>query len=161
MWVTKQLFVEWVNLVFGLDIKENKIFQKALLVLDNAPDHLPNLEEYILKGFKFIKVLYFPPNTTFILHKRFLILRNFSLSTCSIVALTETTTLTLGEFWKDQYNIMICLRIIDMVWQRVTKMTLTSTCKKLWPEVVSETNFERLKPKVAMVEEIVSLSKSM
>lgn len=40
---------------------------QALLVLDNAPAHPPNLEDDILEEFKFIKVLYLPPNTTPIL----------------------------------------------------------------------------------------------
>ncbi|GBO19329.1 Tigger transposable element-derived protein 1 [Araneus ventricosus] len=64
-WVTRQFFVQWVNLVFGPSVKylqENNLPMQALLVLDNAPAHPPNLEE-----FNFIKVLYLPPNTTPIL----------------------------------------------------------------------------------------------
>ena len=38
---------------------------------------------------------------------------------------------------------------------------MTSAWKKLWPEVVSERDFEGFKPEAAVVEEIVSLGKSM
>ncbi|XP_014778247.1 tigger transposable element-derived protein 1-like [Octopus bimaculoides] len=171
VWVTWQFFVEWVNLVFGADVKEylqeNNLPLQALLVLDNAPAHPPNLEDDILEGFKFIKVLYLPPNTTPILQLMDQqVISNFKkLFTKDLFRhcfeVTESTDLTLREFWKDHYNIVICLRIIDMAWQGVTKRSLTSVWKKLWPEVVSETDFERLEPEVAVVEDIISLGKSM
>uniref|UniRef100_A0A8C8VHY4 HTH CENPB-type domain-containing protein n=1 Tax=Pelusios castaneus TaxID=367368 RepID=A0A8C8VHY4_9SAUR len=170
-WVTRQFFVEWVNLVFGPDVKnylqENNLPLQALLILDNVPAHPPNLEEDILEEFKFIKVLYIPPNTTPILQPMDQqVISNFKkLFTKHLFRrcfeVTESTNLTLREFWKDHYNIVICLRIIDMAWQGVTKRTLTSAWKKLWPEVVSETDFERLEPEAAVVEEIVSLGKSV
>lgn len=56
---------------------------------------------------------------------------------------------------------MICLRIIDQAWLGVTTRTLTSAWKKLWPEAVAARAFEGLEPKVSVVEEIVSLGKSM
>ncbi|XP_051783372.1 tigger transposable element-derived protein 1-like isoform X1 [Erpetoichthys calabaricus] len=170
-WVTRQFFVEWVNLVFGPNVKkylqENNLPLRALLVLDNAPAHPPNLEDDILEEFKFIKVLYLPPNTTPILQPMDQqVISNFKkLFTKHLFhrcfEVTDSTNLTLREFWKDHYNIVICLRIIDLAWQGVTKRTLTSAWKKLWPEVVSETDFERLEPEAAVVEEIVSLGKSM
>lgn len=58
---SKQLLVLCVNLVFGPDVKKyhqkNNLSLQVLLVLDNTPDHPPNLENDILEGFKFIKVL--------------------------------------------------------------------------------------------------------
>lgn len=133
-WVTRQFFVEWVNLVFGPDVKnylkENNIPLQTLLVLVNAPAHPPNLEDDVLEEFKFIKVLYVPPNTTSILQPMDQqVISNFKkplFHHCFEV--TESTNLTLREFWKDHCNIMICLRIIDMAWQGVTKGTLTSAC---------------------------------
>ena len=66
-WVTRQIFIEWINDIFGSQVhtslKENGLPMKALLVLDNAPGHSPNLHDEILENFKFIKVLYLPPNT--------------------------------------------------------------------------------------------------
>eukprot|EP00106_Octopus_bimaculoides_P021594 XP_014789036.1 PREDICTED: tigger transposable element-derived protein 1-like [Octopus bimaculoides] len=163
-WVTRKFFVEWVNLVFGPDVKkylhENNLPLQALLVLDNAPAHPHNLEGDILEGFKFIKVLYLPPDTTPILQlmdqqeisnfKKLFTKHLF----CCCFEVKEITNLTLREFWKDHYNIVLCLRVIDMAWQGVTKRTLTSAWKKLRPEVVPETDFERHK-------EIVSFGKSL
>ena len=48
--------MQWVNLVFGPSVKkylqENNLPMQALLVLDNAPAHPPNLEDDILEEFK-------------------------------------------------------------------------------------------------------------
>ena len=163
--------MEWVNLVFGPSVKkylqENNLPLQALLVLDSAPAHPPNLEDDILEEFKFIQVLYLPPNTTPILQPMDQqVISNFKkLYTMHLFRrcfeVTENTNLTLREFWRDHYNIVICLRIIDMAWQGVTTRTLTSAWKKLWPEVVSERDFEGFEPEVPVEEEIVSLGKSM
>lgn len=56
---------------------------------------------------------------------------------------------------------MTCLRIIDQAWLGVTTRTLTSAWKKLWPVAVAEGAFKGLEPEVSVVEEIVSLGKSM
>ncbi|GBN70026.1 Tigger transposable element-derived protein 1 [Araneus ventricosus] len=148
-WVTRQFFVQWVNLVFGPSVKkylqENNLPMQALLVLDNAPAHPPNLEDDILEEFKFIKVLYLPPNTTPILqpmdqqaisnfkklYTKHLFRRCFEV--------TENTNLTLREYWKDNFN----------------------NVKKLWPESVAESTFEGFEPEVPVEEEIVSLGRSM
>ncbi|GFT22739.1 tigger transposable element-derived protein 1 [Nephila pilipes] len=70
-WVTRKFFVVWVNLVFDPSVKkylqEKNLPVEALLILDNAPAHPPNLEDDIHEEFKFIKILYLPPNTTPIL----------------------------------------------------------------------------------------------
>ncbi|XP_015437248.1 PREDICTED: tigger transposable element-derived protein 1-like [Dufourea novaeangliae] len=124
-WVTRKFFVEWINLVFGPSVKkylqENNLPMQALLVLDNVPAHPPNLEDDLLEEFKFINVLYLPPNTTPILQPM------------------------------DQ----------QVAWLGVTTRTLTSAWKKLWPEAVAERAFEGLESEVSVVEEIVSLGKSM
>ncbi|XP_035226057.1 tigger transposable element-derived protein 1-like [Stegodyphus dumicola] len=123
-WVTRKFFAEWINLVFGPSVKKypqkNNLPMQALLFLDNAPTHPPNLEDDLLQEFKFIKVPYLPPNTTPILQTM------------------------------DQ-----------QAWLGVTTRTLTSAWKKLWPEAVAERAFEGLEPKVSLVEELVSLGKSM
>ena len=66
-WITRILFVEWINKVFSPAVKkylaENNLPLKVLLVMDNAPAHPPGLED-LLEGFKFIKVNFLPPNTT-------------------------------------------------------------------------------------------------
>ncbi|GIY61259.1 tigger transposable element-derived protein 1 [Caerostris darwini] len=169
-WVTRK-FVEWVNLVFGPTVKkylqENNLPVQALLILDNAPAHPPNLEDDILEELKFIKVLYLPPNTTPILQPMDQqVISNFKkLYTKHLFRrcfeVTESTNLTLREFWKDHFNIAICLQIIDQAWLGVTTKTLTSAWKKLWPEAVAERIYEELEPGVSVEEEIVSLGKSM
>ena len=74
---------------------------KALLILDNAPAHPPGLEDDILDEFKFVKVLYLPPNTTAILQPMDQqVIANFKkLYTkhlfCSCFEITESTNLTL------------------------------------------------------------------
>lgn len=170
-WITRQFFVQWVNLVFGPSVKkylqENNLPMQALLVLDNAPAHPPNLEDDILEEFKFIKVLYLPPNTTPILQPMDQqVISNFKkLYTKHLFRrcfeVTENTNLTLREYWKDHFNIVICLRIIDQAWLSVTTRTLTSAWKKLWPESVAERTFEGFEPEMPVEEEIVSLGKSM
>lgn len=133
--------MEWVNLVFGPDIKkylkENNLTLQAFLILDNAPAHSPNLEDDILEEFKFINVLYLPHSTTPILQPMdHQVISNFKklftkhLFHCCFEVM-ESTNLTLQDFWKGHYNIRICLRVIDMTWQGVTKRTLTSVWKKL------------------------------
>ncbi|GBM84642.1 Tigger transposable element-derived protein 1 [Araneus ventricosus] len=170
-WVTRQFFVQWVNLVFGPSVKkylqENNLPMQALLVLDNASAHPPNLEDDILEEFKFIKVLYLPPNTTPILQPMDQqVISNFKkLYTKHLFRrcfeVTENTNLTLREYWKDHFNIVVCLRMIDQAWLSVTTRTLTSAWKKLWPESVAERTFEGFEPEVPVEEEIVSLGKSM
>ncbi|GBM38515.1 Tigger transposable element-derived protein 1 [Araneus ventricosus] len=170
-WVTRQFFVQWVNLVFGPSVKkylqENNLPMQALLVLDNAPAHPPNFEDDILEKFKFIKVLYLPPNTTPILQPMDQqVISNFKkLYTKHLFRgcfeVTENTNLTLREYWKDHFNIVVCLRMIDQAWLSVTTRTLTSAWKKLWPESVAERTFEGFEPEVPVEEEIVSLGKSM
>ncbi|GIY36369.1 hypothetical protein CDAR_210121 [Caerostris darwini] len=170
-WVTRKFFVEWVNLVFGPTVKkylqENNLPVQALLILDNAPAHPPNLEDDILEELKFIKVLYLSPNTTPILQPMDQqVISNFKkLYTKHLFRrcfeVTESTNLTLREFWKDHFNIAICLQIIDQAWLGVTTKTLTSAWKKLWPEAVAERIYEELEPGVSVEEEIVSLGKSM
>ena len=145
-WVTRDLFVEWTNLVFGPAVKkyllENDLPLKALLVLDNAPAHPPTLEDDILEEFKFIKVLFLPPNTTPILQPMDQqVIANFKkLYTKHLFRqcfdITENTNLTLHEFWKGHYNIVNCLKNIDMAWEEVTVKTLNSAWSKLWPDCI-------------------------
>ena len=67
-----------------------------------------------------LQVIYLPPNTTPILQpmdqqviSHFKKLFTKHLLWC-VFEVTESTNLTLREFWKDLYNIMICLRITDI-----------------------------------------------
>ena len=55
---------------------------------------------------------------------------------------TEDTSLTLKQFWRDHFNILSCFKLIDKAWQGVTVRTLNSAWRKLWPECVAERDFE-------------------
>ncbi|PNF21866.1 hypothetical protein B7P43_G05279 [Cryptotermes secundus] len=76
---------------------------------------------------------------------------------------TEGTNLTLREFWKYHFHIVACLKMIEKTWEGVTKRTLTSAWKKLWPDSVVECDFEgfEIVPVEPVVNEIVSLAKIM
>ncbi|XP_070584367.1 tigger transposable element-derived protein 1-like [Erythrolamprus reginae] len=177
-WVTRQFFVDWVNLAFGPTVKEyllsNELPLQALLLLDNAPGHPPALQEDILEEFQFVKVVFLPPNTTSILqpmdqqvianlkklYMKHLFRRCFDV--------TENTNLTLREFWKDHFNIVSCLNIIDLAWQEVSRRNLNSAWKKLWPAAVAprdsaepEGETEDITETDTPLEEIVSLGKCM
>ncbi|XP_064109669.1 tigger transposable element-derived protein 1-like [Macrobrachium nipponense] len=149
---------------------DNNLPLGALLVLDNAPAHPPQIEEEILDEYNFVKVLYLPPNTTSILQPMDQqVISNFKkLYTKHLFRrcfeVTENTNLTLREFWKDHFNIAIGLKIIDIAWQGVTIRTLTSAWKKLWPENVAERDFEGFEieeEEEPVEEEIVSIGKTI
>ncbi|GFT27189.1 tigger transposable element-derived protein 1 [Nephila pilipes] len=168
-WVTRQFFIEWMNMVFGPSVKkyliDNGLPLKCVLLLDNAPAHPPGLEDNLLDEFKFIKIVYLPPNTTSTLQPMDQqVISNFKklltkhlFKRCFEV--TKNTNPTLREFWKNHYNIVICLKLIDIAWQGVTKRTLNSAWRKLWPNVVLKRDgFEGFEP----IEEVnVSIGRSM
>ncbi|XP_019484941.1 PREDICTED: tigger transposable element-derived protein 1-like [Hipposideros armiger] len=129
-WVTRILFVEWINEVFGPAVKkhllEKNLPLRDLLVMDNAPAHPLGFEDDILEAFVLIKVKFLPPNTTPILQPM------------------------------DQ-------QIIDKAWDRVTKRTLNSAWRKLWPDCILGLDLEGLaqEQETPVVDEIESLGKTM
>ncbi|KAJ7329036.1 hypothetical protein JRQ81_015210 [Phrynocephalus forsythii] len=118
MWVTHILFVQWVNLVFGPVVKqyllEKNLPFKALLATDNVPVHPLGLEEDLLEELTFIKVIFLPPNTTPLLQPMGQqVISNFKkLYTrelfCWCFEMTDGTTLTLYEYWRDHFDIVSC-----------------------------------------------------
>ncbi|GFU02706.1 tigger transposable element-derived protein 1 [Nephila pilipes] len=168
-WVTCQFFIEWMNIVFGPSVKkyliDNGLPLKCVLLLNNAPAHPPGLEDDLLDEFKFIKIVYVPPNTTSTLQPMDQqVISNFKklftkhlFKRCFEV--TENTNLTLREFWKNHYNIVISLKLIDIAWHGVIKRTLNSAWRKLWPDIgLKREGFEGFEP---VEEEIVSIGRSM
>ncbi|XP_068203666.1 tigger transposable element-derived protein 1-like [Palaemon carinicauda] len=139
-WVTRTIFIEWINVCFGPAVKnyleESDLPLKCLLVLDNAPAHPPGLEDIIHPHFSLIKVLYLPPNTTPLLQPMDQqVIANFKeLYTKHLfkrcLELIESTQLTLREFWKWLLDITQCLKIIDATWNEVSRRTLNSSWKK-------------------------------
>ncbi|XP_067930250.1 tigger transposable element-derived protein 1-like [Watersipora subatra] len=143
--VTKTIFIEWVNVCFGPAVKKylekNDLPLKCLLVLDNAPAHPPDLEDSIHVDFSFIKVLYLPSNTTPPLQpmeqqvianfKKFY--KKYLFRKC--LEVTKSTQLTRDVFLKEHFHIVQGLKMIEKAWNEVSKHTLKSSWKKLWPGV--------------------------
>ncbi|XP_040177160.1 tigger transposable element-derived protein 1-like isoform X2 [Rana temporaria] len=172
-WVTRILFVEWINEVFGPAVKEylleNNLPLKVLLLMDDAPAHPPGVQDDLLEEFKFIKVKFLPPNTTPLLQPiNQQVISNFKkLYTKALFQLcfevTEGTDLSLREFWKNHFNIVNCLNLIDNAWNWVSKRTLNSAWGNLWSDCVLGHDFngfdQELEPPV--VHQILSLGEIM
>ncbi|XP_053648174.2 tigger transposable element-derived protein 1 [Cherax quadricarinatus] len=119
----------------------------------------------------FIKVKFLPPNTTPLLQPMDQqVISNFKkLYTKALFercfVMTSETQLTLREFWRDHFNILNCVNLIGKAWEEVTKRTLNSAWKKLWPECVDKRDFEGFEANpenpVPVEESIVALGKSL
>ncbi|XP_044302391.1 tigger transposable element-derived protein 1-like [Varanus komodoensis] len=172
-WVTRQLFMEWLYEVFAPTVKkylsDNQLPERCLLLMDNVPAHPPALVDDMDTEYDFIKVKFLPSHMTPLLKPmdqqvtcNFKKLYTKALfSRCFNV--TEETSLTLEEFWKEHFNVLHCINFIDKAWEDVTYWTLNSAWRKLWPECVTEcvTEFNFEGSDAQIVEEIVSLGKSM
>lgn len=170
-WVTRQFFTVWFDDVFAPSVKkyleEKNLPLKALLVLDNAPAHPKGLEEDFSVEYGFIRVKFLPPNTTPLIQPMDQqVISNFKkLYTKALFQrcfeVTSETQLTLRDFWKDNFNILHCLKIIDKAWDQVSYRMMRSSWTNLWPASVSARDLEEPEQNAAVVEEIVSLGMSM
>ncbi|XP_028658934.2 tigger transposable element-derived protein 1-like [Erpetoichthys calabaricus] len=169
-WVTREYFSEWFNVVFGPSVKsyleEKNLPLKALLIMDNAPAHPSSLQDYVLPELDFITVKFLPPNTTPLIQamdqqaiSNFKKLYTKALFQRCFEVISDTE-LTLREFWKDHFTIVHCITLIDKAWQDVSYRTMNSTWRNLWPEAVTERDFEGFEA-VPVLEDIVSLGMSM
>ncbi|KAF6357048.1 hypothetical protein mRhiFer1_009984 [Rhinolophus ferrumequinum] len=140
---------------------------KCLLVMAKAPAHPLGLEDELMEEFSFINVNFLPPNTTPLIQPMDQqVIPNFKkLCTKALFQrcfeVTSDKELTLREFWKNHLNILHCLHLIDKAWRDVSHRTMKSAWKKLWPDAVPEHVFEDVKEDAPIVEDIVSLRKSM
>uniref|UniRef100_A0A8C5RHA3 HTH CENPB-type domain-containing protein n=1 Tax=Laticauda laticaudata TaxID=8630 RepID=A0A8C5RHA3_LATLA len=142
--VTRSLFLEWLHEAFVPAAREylsdNHLPERCLLLMDIALAHSPSLVDLMDNEYDFIEVKFIPTNMTPLLQPMdqqiisiFKKLYTKGLFTrCFNV--TEDTSLTLREFWKNHFNIVHCLSLIDKAWEDVTSWTLNSAWKKLWPE---------------------------
>ncbi|PNF21897.1 hypothetical protein B7P43_G04399 [Cryptotermes secundus] len=152
-WVTRDLFTDWINEVFGPSVKkyllEMNLPLHVLLVMDKA---LPILQTYKMTSLKNLNssrssfCLPTPLRYSSLWTSRLRISNSKKLYTNALFErcfqVTEGTNLTLREFWKYHFHIIACLKMIEKAWEGVTKRTLTSAWKKLWPESVVECDFE-------------------
>jgi hypothetical protein len=56
--------------------------------------------------------------------------------------LKNDTQLTLLDFWKNHFNIFHCITIVDKAREQVSYRIMNSAWRKLWPECVTECDFE-------------------
>jgi hypothetical protein len=68
-WLTRYIFQQWFISSFSPAVQryceENDLQPRAMLVLDNAPDHPENLDS--LLSLLPVKVVFLPPNTTLLI----------------------------------------------------------------------------------------------
>ena len=136
----QQIFSEWCCKHFGRSVLQfciqNNLPQKALLLLDNAPRHPPNLED--VKSELKVKIVYLLPNTTSSLQPMdqgaiaaFKVsYHNQSLQ--EMIQQMDTSGVSLKEYWKD-YNILKATDNIKMVWKEVTVLHMKGMWHKIWP----------------------------
>jgi len=169
--VTRQLFTKWFNEVFLPSVKEyleeKNLPLEALLRMDNAPAHPQGLEEDLSAEYGFIQVKFLPPNTTPLIQpmdqhvisniKKLYIKALFQ----KCFEVTSEAELTLTDFWKNHFNILHCLRIIDKAWSQVSHRTMQSAWKKLWPALGVCEPVADSEQDARVVEDIVSLGQSM
>ncbi|XP_066974538.1 tigger transposable element-derived protein 1-like [Macrobrachium rosenbergii] len=142
----------------------------------------PDMEYELADEFSWLKVKFLPPRTTSLLQPMDQqIIANFKkLYTKALFQrcfeVTNETSLTLTEFWKEHFHILSCVRLINKAWAEVSKRTLTAGWRNLWPDGAPLRDFEGFDspsqlgddPEAeplplpdADVEEIVSVAKSM
>nr|XP_020633897.1 tigger transposable element-derived protein 1-like isoform X5 [Pogona vitticeps] len=168
-WMTRQLFMEWFYEVFAPTVKrylsDNQLPERCLLLMDNAPAHPPSLMDGLDNEYHFIRVRFLPPNTTpFLQPMNQQVTNSFKkLYTKALFTrcfnVIEETSLTLREFWKEHFNVLHCIRLIDKAWQDVATQTLNSAWKKLWPECAADDDAEWIDAQV--VRDIVSMGEGM
>ncbi|KAF6390255.1 hypothetical protein mRhiFer1_007835 [Rhinolophus ferrumequinum] len=129
--------------------------------------HPPDLEDELMEEFNFINVKFLPPNMTPLIQPmEQQVMSNFKkLCTKALFQrcfeVTSDTELTFREFWKNHFNILHCLHLIDKARRDVSHTTMKSAWKKLWPDAVPERVLEDVEEDAPIVEDIVSLGKSM
>ena len=169
-WLTREYFSKWFNVMFGPNVQsyleEKNLPLKALLIMDNAPAHPSGLQDYVLLELDFITIKFLPPNTTPVIQPMDQqVISNFKkLYTKALFQrcfeVTSDTELTLKEFWKYHFTIIHFITLIDKVWQEVSYRTMDSARRNLWPEAVTERDFQGFEAKL-MVGDIVSLGRFM
>ena len=152
VWLTRQICTEWVHEVFGPAAKkyleEKKLPLRCCLLMNNAPAHPPGLEEDLTEEFDFIKIKFLPANTTPLLqpmNQQVIVnfkklYTKFQFQQCFEV--TSDTQLNPLRFWKNHFNIYHRITLIDKAWNQVPYRTMNSAWRKLWPNCVTEREFE-------------------
>lgn len=168
-WVTKNIFVDWLTQVFIPDVKAYLLAAnlpvKALLVLDNAPGHPKDLDEYLNGEHAFLRVVFLPPRTTPILQPMdqqviatFKKLYLKSVFTHCLNACYHSSAMTLRVFWTE-FNILQALRLIVTAWDEVSVRALKAAWRPLWPSL-SPDSF-RVQEEPDIVSQIVATGQTL
>ena len=75
--------------------------------------------------------------------------------------MTDSTNLTLRDFWRDHFDIVSCL--ITIAWDGISRRNLNSAWLNLWPDcvVTSDSGVSAPAPELTVMEEIVALGRNM
>ncbi|XP_023210348.1 tigger transposable element-derived protein 1-like [Centruroides sculpturatus] len=167
-WVTQVVFKEWILETFAPAVKkyllDKELPLKALLILDNAPGHPKDLEEILEESYPFIKVQYLPENTTAILQPMDQqVIANFKkLYTRALFRMVFEECqlygdMTVRKFWKEKFDVLVAIRLIQKAWGEVKQKTLNSAWKRLVPEWIQEEPAEDTE----VVQEIISTAREL
>ncbi|GFS39896.1 tigger transposable element-derived protein 1 [Trichonephila inaurata madagascariensis] len=151
-WVTQDLFKEWLFKVCVPSIKgyldTNDLPLKSLLLLGNAPGHP---KDNLLTDFPWLTIQFLPPNTNSLIQPMgqkviaaFKKLYTRALFRRCFEACQFSSTMTLKKFWKEKFDILEAIRIIQKAWSEVTQRQLISAWRKLCPSFV-QVDDERVK----------------
>uniref|UniRef100_H9H7U0 Tigger transposable element-derived protein 1-like n=1 Tax=Monodelphis domestica TaxID=13616 RepID=H9H7U0_MONDO len=141
-WVTMSIFQEWFTHFFCPAVErhcaENKLPNKALLILDSAPCHPVYLDDLSAS----VRVAFLPKNTSALIQPMNQgVITTFKASYLrrTLGQLIQETDgeekPTVREFWRS-YNIMTAVDNIAEAWQELKPATMNAVWKKLWPECV-------------------------
>ncbi|KAK1327371.1 hypothetical protein QTO34_014991 [Cnephaeus nilssonii] len=165
-WVTLSVFEDWFTNHFVPEVKDYCASRglpfKVLLVLDSAPCHPANLNDFHPN----VKVVYLPSNTTSLLQpmgqgvlasfKAYYLRRTFAMAS---MAMEKDKELTLKDFWKS-YNVLAAVKNISDSWDEVKQTNLNGVWKKLCPQFVND--FHRFEdPVEVVIKNVVELSKQL
>ncbi|KAK1327341.1 hypothetical protein QTO34_018110 [Cnephaeus nilssonii] len=165
-WVTLSVFEDWFTNHFVPEVKDYCASRglpfKVLLVLDSAPCHPANLNDFHPN----VKVVYLPPSTSSLLQpmgqgiiasfKAYYLRGTFAMA---FRATEKDKELTLNDFWKS-YNVLAAVKNISDSWDEVKQTNLNAVWKKLCPQFVNDFNgFENSVEVV--IKNVVELSKQL
>ena len=76
---------------------------------------------------------------------------------------TDSTNLTLREFWREHFDIVSCLKMIAMAWDGISQRNLNSAWRNLWPDCVAtrDSGVSAPAPESTVMEDIVALGMTM
>uniref|UniRef100_A0A5S6QK23 DDE-1 domain-containing protein n=1 Tax=Trichuris muris TaxID=70415 RepID=A0A5S6QK23_TRIMR len=143
-WVTRTVFQEWFISYFKPAVEQyyhsKNLENKTLLILDNAPGHPPNLEDFVDN----VEVIFLPPNTTCLIQpmdqgviatfKAYHLRRTFSEM---IKFLNGDAERTPREFWHD-YHIMKAIDNLAEACKEVKPRTMKLAWREIHPELFAD-----------------------